>query len=89
MTKTWLITGSSRGFGRELAKAVLDNGIGSSPPPAARSSSTTWEASAVQSAEQASEARAAEARRWAAVSRSADFAARGGVVELDKTHVDS
>jgi NAD(P)-dependent dehydrogenase (short-subunit alcohol dehydrogenase family) len=25
MTKTWLITGSSRGFGRELAKAVLDN----------------------------------------------------------------
>jgi NAD(P)-dependent dehydrogenase (short-subunit alcohol dehydrogenase family) len=26
MTKTWLITGSSRGFGRELAKAVLDNG---------------------------------------------------------------
>jgi NAD(P)-dependent dehydrogenase (short-subunit alcohol dehydrogenase family) len=26
MTKTWLITGSSRGFGRELAKAVLDDG---------------------------------------------------------------
>jgi NAD(P)-dependent dehydrogenase (short-subunit alcohol dehydrogenase family) len=26
MTKTWLITGSSRGFGQELAKAVLDNG---------------------------------------------------------------
>lgn len=26
MTKTWLITGSSRGFGRELAKAVLDSG---------------------------------------------------------------
>jgi NAD(P)-dependent dehydrogenase (short-subunit alcohol dehydrogenase family) len=25
MTRTWLITGSSRGFGRELAKAVLDN----------------------------------------------------------------
>jgi NAD(P)-dependent dehydrogenase (short-subunit alcohol dehydrogenase family) len=23
MTKTWLITGSSRGFGRELAQAVL------------------------------------------------------------------
>ncbi|WIX76413.1 oxidoreductase [Amycolatopsis carbonis] len=26
MSKTWLITGSSRGFGRELAKAVLDHG---------------------------------------------------------------
>ncbi|MDT7665631.1 MAG: hypothetical protein QOD04_5187 [Pseudonocardiales bacterium] len=26
MNKTWLITGSSRGFGRELAKAVLENG---------------------------------------------------------------
>jgi NAD(P)-dependent dehydrogenase (short-subunit alcohol dehydrogenase family) len=26
MTKTWLITGSSRGFGWELAKAVLDSG---------------------------------------------------------------
>jgi len=26
MTKTWLITGSSRGFGRELAKAVLASG---------------------------------------------------------------
>jgi NAD(P)-dependent dehydrogenase (short-subunit alcohol dehydrogenase family) len=26
MTKTWLITGSSRGFGRELAKAVLKDG---------------------------------------------------------------
>jgi NAD(P)-dependent dehydrogenase (short-subunit alcohol dehydrogenase family) len=26
MTKTWLITGSSRGFGWELAKAVLENG---------------------------------------------------------------
>jgi NAD(P)-dependent dehydrogenase (short-subunit alcohol dehydrogenase family) len=26
MTKTWLITGSSRGFGLELAKAALDNG---------------------------------------------------------------
>lgn len=26
MTKTWLITGSSRGFGRALAKAVLDSG---------------------------------------------------------------
>jgi NAD(P)-dependent dehydrogenase (short-subunit alcohol dehydrogenase family) len=26
MAKTWLITGSSRGFGRELAKAVLANG---------------------------------------------------------------
>lgn len=26
MTKTWLITGSSRGFGRELAQAVLDSG---------------------------------------------------------------
>jgi NAD(P)-dependent dehydrogenase (short-subunit alcohol dehydrogenase family) len=26
MSKTWLITGSSRGFGRELAKAVLENG---------------------------------------------------------------
>ncbi|HWR46887.1 MAG TPA: oxidoreductase [Pseudonocardiaceae bacterium] len=26
MTKTWLITGSSRGFGQELAKAVLDSG---------------------------------------------------------------
>ncbi|MFZ0873440.1 MAG: SDR family NAD(P)-dependent oxidoreductase, partial [Pseudonocardiaceae bacterium] len=26
MTKTWLITGSSRGFGRELAKAVLNSG---------------------------------------------------------------
>jgi NAD(P)-dependent dehydrogenase (short-subunit alcohol dehydrogenase family) len=26
MTKTWLITGSSRGFGRELAKAVLGSG---------------------------------------------------------------
>jgi NAD(P)-dependent dehydrogenase (short-subunit alcohol dehydrogenase family) len=26
MTKTWLITGSSRGFGRELAKAVLNDG---------------------------------------------------------------
>jgi NAD(P)-dependent dehydrogenase (short-subunit alcohol dehydrogenase family) len=26
MAKTWLITGSSRGFGRELAKAVLDSG---------------------------------------------------------------
>jgi NAD(P)-dependent dehydrogenase (short-subunit alcohol dehydrogenase family) len=46
-------------------------------------------AGAVQSAERASEARAAEAQRWAAVSRSADFAAPGGVVELDKTHVDS
>ncbi|MCU1492763.1 MAG: oxidoreductase [Acidimicrobiaceae bacterium] len=26
MTKTWLITGSSRGFGRELAKAALERG---------------------------------------------------------------
>jgi NAD(P)-dependent dehydrogenase (short-subunit alcohol dehydrogenase family) len=26
MPKTWLITGSSRGFGRELTKAVLENG---------------------------------------------------------------
>jgi NAD(P)-dependent dehydrogenase (short-subunit alcohol dehydrogenase family) len=26
MSKTWLITGSSRGFGRELAKAALDSG---------------------------------------------------------------
>ncbi|HWD05236.1 MAG TPA: oxidoreductase [Amycolatopsis sp.] len=26
MTKTWLITGSSRGFGRELARAVLETG---------------------------------------------------------------
>src|SRR4029077_542431 len=26
MTKTWLITGSSRGFGRELAKAALNDG---------------------------------------------------------------
>jgi NAD(P)-dependent dehydrogenase (short-subunit alcohol dehydrogenase family) len=26
MAKTWLITGSSRGFGRELARAVLDRG---------------------------------------------------------------
>ncbi|WP_405144446.1 oxidoreductase [Sphaerisporangium sp. NBC_01403] len=26
MTKTWLVTGSSRGFGRELAKAALDGG---------------------------------------------------------------
>jgi NAD(P)-dependent dehydrogenase (short-subunit alcohol dehydrogenase family) len=26
MTKTWLITGSSRGFGRALARAVLDSG---------------------------------------------------------------
>ncbi|GAA1963044.1 oxidoreductase [Amycolatopsis minnesotensis] len=26
MPKTWLITGSSRGFGRELARAVLENG---------------------------------------------------------------
>ncbi|HTF51672.1 MAG TPA: short-chain dehydrogenase/reductase, partial [Pseudonocardia sp.] len=26
MTRTWLITGSSRGFGRELAKAVLETG---------------------------------------------------------------
>jgi NAD(P)-dependent dehydrogenase (short-subunit alcohol dehydrogenase family) len=26
MTKTWLITGSSRGFGWELATAVLDHG---------------------------------------------------------------
>lgn len=26
MPKTWLITGSSRGFGRELTKAVLDSG---------------------------------------------------------------
>jgi NAD(P)-dependent dehydrogenase (short-subunit alcohol dehydrogenase family) len=26
MTKTWLITGASRGFGRELAKAVPENG---------------------------------------------------------------
>ncbi|MGW4488219.1 oxidoreductase [Amycolatopsis sp. NPDC004368] len=26
MSKTWLITGSSRGFGRELANAVLDHG---------------------------------------------------------------
>ncbi|HXL20401.1 MAG TPA: SDR family NAD(P)-dependent oxidoreductase, partial [Streptosporangiaceae bacterium] len=26
MTKTWLITGSSRGFGRELVKAVLASG---------------------------------------------------------------
>src|SRR5258708_5587125 len=26
MTKTWLITGSSRGFGRELTKAVLASG---------------------------------------------------------------
>lgn len=26
MTRTWLITGSSRGFGRALAKAVLDSG---------------------------------------------------------------
>ncbi|MDT8912878.1 oxidoreductase [Amycolatopsis sp. PS_44_ISF1] len=26
MAKTWLITGSSRGFGRELARAVLENG---------------------------------------------------------------
>ncbi|GAA4587512.1 SDR family NAD(P)-dependent oxidoreductase [Planotetraspora phitsanulokensis] len=26
MTRTWLITGSSRGFGRELAKAALDDG---------------------------------------------------------------
>jgi NAD(P)-dependent dehydrogenase (short-subunit alcohol dehydrogenase family) len=26
MTKTWLITGSSRGFGQALAKAVLDSG---------------------------------------------------------------
>jgi NAD(P)-dependent dehydrogenase (short-subunit alcohol dehydrogenase family) len=26
MTKTWLITGSSRGFGLELARAALDNG---------------------------------------------------------------
>lgn len=26
MTKTWLITGSSRGFGRELARAVLESG---------------------------------------------------------------
>jgi NAD(P)-dependent dehydrogenase (short-subunit alcohol dehydrogenase family) len=26
MAKTWLITGSSRGFGVELAKAVLESG---------------------------------------------------------------
>src|SRR5260221_11966553 len=26
MTKTWLITGSSRGFGWELTKAVLESG---------------------------------------------------------------
>lgn len=26
MTRTWLITGSSRGFGREIAKAALDKG---------------------------------------------------------------
>src|SRR5260370_420382 len=26
MTKTWLITGSSRGFGRELAQAALNDG---------------------------------------------------------------
>jgi hypothetical protein len=26
MTKTWLVTGSSRGFGRELSRAILDHG---------------------------------------------------------------
>ncbi|HYR78681.1 MAG TPA: SDR family NAD(P)-dependent oxidoreductase, partial [Candidatus Dormibacteraeota bacterium] len=26
MTKTWMITGSSRGFGRRLAEAVLEAG---------------------------------------------------------------
>ena len=26
MAKTWLITGSTRGFGLELAKAALDGG---------------------------------------------------------------
>ena len=40
-TKTWLITGSSRGFGWELTKAALDRGDRVSPPPAARSSWTT------------------------------------------------
>ena len=30
---TWLITGSSRGFGWELAPAVLAAGDSSSPPP--------------------------------------------------------
>jgi NAD(P)-dependent dehydrogenase (short-subunit alcohol dehydrogenase family) len=63
--KVWLITGSSRGFGRALAKAVLDD------PPLR----LLLGARAVESAEKASQARAAEAERWAVVSRSADFGA--------------
>ena len=42
MAKTWLITGASRGFGRQLAEAVLETATGWSRPPAPPSNSTTW-----------------------------------------------
>lgn len=42
MAKTWLITGSSRGFGRELARAALERGTTSWQRPGTRSSSTIW-----------------------------------------------
>ena len=37
MTKTWLITGCSSGFGRVLAEAVLARGDRAMPPPATSS----------------------------------------------------
>jgi len=39
MTKIWLITGSSRGFGRELAQAVVGGSRSSSKRPAAQCTS--------------------------------------------------
>jgi NAD(P)-dependent dehydrogenase (short-subunit alcohol dehydrogenase family) len=97
MSQTWLITGSSRGFGRELAARVLapgDNLVATARRPADldrlvgeygdRVRAVAMDdpplrlllgASAVESAVRSADERTAEARRWAALSRAADFPA--------------
>ncbi|MGH3392148.1 MAG: hypothetical protein ACRDOO_25015 [Actinomadura sp.] len=66
MSKTWLITGSSRGLGREPARGERLVATARKPE---------------QPDEQASRSRATKAQRWAALSRSTDFEGSTGITE--------
>jgi NAD(P)-dependent dehydrogenase (short-subunit alcohol dehydrogenase family) len=89
MTKTWLVTGGSRGLGWEVARAALDTGdrvVATARNPErlaglageygdrVRVVALDVTDAAAARAAKASRTRAAEADEWADVSRSTDFA---------------
>ena len=47
MQKTWFITGATRGFGVEIAKAAMHVAIESRPPAAAAAMAKAWVPTAI------------------------------------------